>query len=137
MVRKLLADRFQLAFHRDTREISVYTLTVEKTGTKLTKSEGDLDRLAGMGFRGRPGAFFSHDGNMADFTGFLQTSVVDRPVIDKTGISGRFDFTLDWTPDEFELARLGIEALIFRGALDCGRSDGGCSRARNVASWLR
>lgn len=58
MVRKLLADRFQLAFHRDTREISVYTLTVEKTGTKLTKSEGDLDRLAGMGFRGRPGAFF-------------------------------------------------------------------------------
>jgi uncharacterized protein (TIGR03435 family) len=62
-----------------------------------------------MGFRGRPGAFFSHNGNMADFAGFLQTSVVDRPVLDKTGISGRFDFTIDWTPDDFELARLGVE----------------------------
>lgn len=109
MVRKLLTERFQLAFHREKKEIPVYVLTLDKKGPRLTRSAGDSDRLAGMGFRGRPGAFFAHNGNMADFAGFLQTSVVDRPVLDKTGISGRFDFTLDWTPDDFELARLGIE----------------------------
>ena len=109
MVRKLLADRFRLALHREQRELSVYILTRDKAGPKLTKSVGDPDRLAGMGFRGRPGAFFAHNANMADFVSFLQIAMVDRPVINKTDISGRFDFVLDWTPDDFELARLGVE----------------------------
>lgn len=109
MVQKLLADRFLLVFHREQREIPVYVLMAEKTGQKLTKSSGNPDRLAGMGFRGRPGAFFAHDANMADFASFMQIAMVDRPVIDKTGIAGRFDFVLDWNPDDFELARLGAE----------------------------
>ena len=39
---------------------------------------------------------------MADFAGFLQMLVLDRPVVDKTGISGRFDFHLTFTPDDSE-----------------------------------
>ena len=37
----------------------------------------------------------------------LQGNVLDRPVIDRTGLSERFDFTLDWTPDEFQVPGLG------------------------------
>jgi uncharacterized protein (TIGR03435 family) len=109
MVQKLLADRFRLAFHREEREIPVLVLMTEKAGQKLTKSSGSPDRLSGMGFRGRPGAFFAHDANMADFASFMQIAMVDRPVIDKTDIAGRFDFVLDWNPDDFELARLSVE----------------------------
>ena len=38
----------------------------------------------------------------------LQGNVLDRPVIDRTGLSGRFDFKLDWTPDEFQAPGLGV-----------------------------
>jgi uncharacterized protein (TIGR03435 family) len=41
---------------------------------------------------------------IADFAGFLQRYIMDRPVVDRSGISGRYDFTLDWTPDEFQLS---------------------------------
>ena len=39
---------------------------------------------------------------MADFAGVMQGAVLDRPVVDQTGITGRWDFTLLWTPDEFQ-----------------------------------
>jgi uncharacterized protein (TIGR03435 family) len=51
MLRKMMADRFNLAFHTEKRELSVYTLTVAKTGIKLTKSLNQ-DGLAGLGLRG-------------------------------------------------------------------------------------
>ena len=45
---------------------------------------------------------------MADFAGLLQAAVLDRPVVDQTGLSGRFDFTLKWTPDESQFAGMGV-----------------------------
>ena len=39
---------------------------------------------------------------MADFASVLQIRVLDRPVIDQSGTTDRFDFTLNWTPDEFQ-----------------------------------
>jgi len=99
MVQKLLADRFKLAFHRDKKELSVFALTVGKTGVKLTESTGDPNGLPGLGLGGL-GIANIRNANMSDFTGFMQSVVLDRPVVDQTELPGRFDFQLKWTPDD-------------------------------------
>jgi uncharacterized protein (TIGR03435 family) len=106
MVQKLLADRFKLAFHRDKKELSVYAITVGKSGPKLTKSES-TSSLPGLFFRGL-GNLPAINATMADFAGVMQGAVLDRPVVDQTGITGRWDFTLLWTPDEFQFGGLGV-----------------------------
>jgi uncharacterized protein (TIGR03435 family) len=108
MMQKLLADRFQLKFHRDKKEMSVYTLNVAKTGAKLTKSEADPNSLPGLGFRGL-GAFMARNATMDEFASVMQTTALDRPVLNQTGLAGRFDFTLNWAPDEFQFQGLGIK----------------------------
>jgi uncharacterized protein (TIGR03435 family) len=107
MFQKMLADRFKFAFHRDKRELSVYAITVGRNGSKLTKSEGNPSGLPGMFFRGL-GNLPATNATMADFAGLLQTAVLDRPVVDQTGLTGRWDFTLKWTPDESQFGGLGI-----------------------------
>jgi len=107
MLQKLLADRFKLTFHRDKKELSVYAIVVAKGGPKLTKSEGDPNGLPGLFFRGL-GVLPARNANMADFAGVMQGAVLDRPVVDQTGLQGRFDFTLTWTPDEFQFTSLGV-----------------------------
>ena len=109
MFQKLLADRFQLKFHREKKELSVYAITVAKTGSKLAQSEGDPNGLPGLGF-GRLGNMFARNANMSDFAGLMQSAVLDRPVVDQTGLTGRFDFTLNWTPDEFQFRNFGVGA---------------------------
>ena len=108
MVQKLLTDRFQLSFHHEKRELSVYAVAVAKTGPKITKSEGDPDGLPAMFFRGL-GVLTIRNATMRDFANLLQGSVLDRPVVDQTGLSGRFDFLLNWTPDEFQFQSMGIK----------------------------
>jgi uncharacterized protein (TIGR03435 family) len=44
---------------------------------------------------------------MSDFTGFLQAVVLDRPVVDQTELTGRFDFQMKWTPDESQFGGRG------------------------------
>jgi uncharacterized protein (TIGR03435 family) len=104
MYRKLLADRFQLTFHHEQREMSVYTLTVAKGGPKLKAADPDeghgsgCDRLGVCKFRSEPAEHFAR---------WLQL-VMDKPVVDKTGLTGQFDFTLTWTPDESQFTSMGI-----------------------------
>jgi uncharacterized protein (TIGR03435 family) len=109
MVQKLIADRFKLAFHRDKKELSVYVLSVAKTGPKLIKSEGDPNGLPSLGFRGRLGDLTVHNADMADFAGLVQAAVLDRPVVNQTALAGRYDFTLNWTPDDSQFAGMGAK----------------------------
>ena len=44
---------------------------------------------------------------LGEFAGVMQLAVLDRPVVDKTGLQGRWDFTIRWTPDESQFASLG------------------------------
>ena len=108
MVQKLLVDRYKLTFHRDKKELSVYTINVAKTGAKLTKSEADPSSLPGLGFRGL-GTFVARNATMADFATVMQTTALDRPVLDQTGLPGHYDFTLNWRPDEFQFQGLGVK----------------------------
>lgn len=105
MVQKLLAERFQLVFHHEKRELPVYVLSVARGGPKnLNKSDRTDDGFS-VPIRDIPGGFTMPIKNaaMSDFTSFaLQGAVLDRPVLDQTGIQGRYDFTLTW-------AQLGTE----------------------------
>jgi len=105
MLQKLLADRFKLAFHREQREQSIYALMVAKGGPKLKAADANekqgsgCTRLGECAFRRDP---------LQHFARWLGYGVLDRPVVDKTGIAGEFDFTLQWTPDETQFAGMGI-----------------------------
>jgi bla regulator protein blaR1 len=107
MLRKLLAERFKLSFHRDKKELAVYALVIGKNGPKLTKSAGDPNGLPGLMFRGL-GVLPVTNATMTDFAGTMQGAVLDRPVVDHTGLTGKWDFTLKWTPDETQFAALGV-----------------------------
>ncbi|MFT4113564.1 TIGR03435 family protein [Silvibacterium sp.] len=103
MLRKLLQDRFHLTFHREEKEFSIYTLEVAKDGPKLKPTTLSPDAPASVG----PGMVYpqkivmpASNATMNDFASLLQRAVLDRPVVDKTGLTGRYDFSLEWAPDE-------------------------------------
>jgi uncharacterized protein (TIGR03435 family) len=110
MVKKLMADRFQLKFHFEKREQAVYVLTVARTGPKLTRSESDPSASGGMGF-GPPGNFGATNATMADVAEALGQGVLNRPVEDQTGLTGRFNLRLTWTPDGLATATENPNAL--------------------------
>jgi uncharacterized protein (TIGR03435 family) len=100
MVQALLADRFKLVIHRETRDEPVYELAVSKGGSKFKASSSEkLSVKTGIGH-----LEFRH-ASMAVFVPYLyyrpgySQQAADRPVLDSTGLTGFFDFTLDWTPD--------------------------------------
>jgi uncharacterized protein (TIGR03435 family) len=105
MFRKLLAERFHLKFHRDKKELSVYAIMLApKTGHKMTPSSNDGDGPSMM--FPRAGYLPAKKASMYEFAQVMQRAVLDRPVVDRTGLEGRFDFTLNWTPDEFQFLSL-------------------------------
>ena len=105
LLKELLADRFKLTFHHEQRTLAVYLLVVAKSGPKL-KSAGP-DEVENSGCE-RPGVCNFRNRTLSNFARFMQFVVLDRPVVDRTGIAGAFDFSLKWTPDESQFSRLGL-----------------------------
>jgi uncharacterized protein (TIGR03435 family) len=98
MVRKLLADRFQLTFHTEKKELPVYAITVAKSGAKLTKNEGNPNGNPGYG--GGPAGMRVMNSTIAEFAGFVLNEALEQPAVDQTGLgAARYDFVLKWTPD--------------------------------------
>ena len=98
MLQTLLADRFKLTFHRDKRELPVYAIAVVKSGPRLIETEGDPSGLPSLFFR-EPGVLPGRNATIADLASVMQADVLDRPVLDRTGLQGRYDFLLKWASD--------------------------------------
>lgn len=108
----LLADRFKLTLHRDTKELPVYALVVAKNGPKLQQSTVSPSPPEAPNAQGPPKGPFKGQGmrmGRGDLTAnsvrlsFLAEALsnqLGRTVVDKTGLTGLYDFTLKWTPDE-------------------------------------
>jgi uncharacterized protein (TIGR03435 family) len=106
MVQKLLSERFKLTFHREQKELAVYALTVGRSGSKLTASAADPNGLPGLGFRAL-GSLSARNASMTDFANVMQSVVLDRPVVNQTGLAARYDFTLTWAPDDSQFGGRG------------------------------
>jgi uncharacterized protein (TIGR03435 family) len=111
MLRKLLADRFQLTFHREPKELPVFAITVGKGGSKLkpsTAPPGTLPELINVIYPEDKGGVHvmlpARNATIMQFAAMMQRGVLDRAVVDKTGLSGTYDFDLEWTPDESQFS---------------------------------
>lgn len=101
MLQHLIQSRFNLSFHMEKRELSVYAINVGKAGPagiKMVKNTSNGVRASAQGL----GRTIFSGVTMADFAGQLQLRVLDHPVIDQSGLTDRYDFTLNWAPDEFQ-----------------------------------
>jgi uncharacterized protein (TIGR03435 family) len=95
MLQALLADRFGLKVHHETRKLPVYTLVIAKGGLKMHKTLPN--ERAGVGF-GR-GQFTGRGITIGGLATFL-SGTLGQPVVDKTGLTGQYDAKLKWTPDD-------------------------------------
>jgi uncharacterized protein (TIGR03435 family) len=108
MLRKLLDDRFNLRFHRGKKELAIYELTVVKGGPKLKPSGAPPDEPYNVTTTIYPAAsggidhalLPAHNITLQQFASVLQRAILDRPVVDHTGLTERYNFDLEWTPDE-------------------------------------
>jgi uncharacterized protein (TIGR03435 family) len=103
MLRNLLAERFKLAFHTEPKELPVFVLTVAKGGIKLKESTAPPDEqpvLINTVYPGEKIFLPARNATMGQFASMLQRAVLDRPVVDKTNLSAKYDFDLEWTPDD-------------------------------------
>jgi uncharacterized protein (TIGR03435 family) len=92
-LQKLLAERFQLALHRQTKEGSGYALVAAKSGPKLQETKGDSPHAYII-----KGGLRLQNSSLDVLAGSL-TRPAGRPVVNETGIKGNFDITLDYAPE--------------------------------------
>jgi uncharacterized protein (TIGR03435 family) len=109
MLQALLTGRFRLKVHRETRQLPVYGLTMGNSGPKLKEASESYcvappsGPPPSSGYCGRSvvsfGRMTSRKVSMQKFAGSL-SEVMDRPVLDMTGLQALFDIDLRWAPDE-------------------------------------
>ena len=105
MYQKLLADRFKLSIRHDKKELPVYLLEPDKDGPKLTNSDTSPNDptnvfaiLANPGPHGGSTLTFVNQ-TIADLDDLLMWTIKDRQVVDRTGLTGRYDFALTFAVD--------------------------------------
>jgi bla regulator protein blaR1 len=96
MIKALLADRFQLKFHMETKQLPIYELVIGKRGAKLTEDKSDSPEV---GMRNLRGDLRGAKASMPMLADSL-TRVLQRKVVDQTGLKGAYSFTLKFLPDQ-------------------------------------
>jgi uncharacterized protein (TIGR03435 family) len=105
MLQSLLAEQFKLAVHRAMKDQRVYFLTVGKGGPRLKEAHAeerqDVEQVRGerLPLQIARGSINGHSIPLASFAGAL-AAVMGSEVIDRTGLTGKFDVDLKWTPEE-------------------------------------
>ena len=102
-LRALLTERFQLTIRHETKEEPVYALVVGKNGPKLQESQAKEG--AGRHMLMNRGEL-TGEGVPMEFLASTLSSQLGRPIIDRTGLTGHYDFKLKWTPDPGQSAWL-------------------------------
>jgi uncharacterized protein (TIGR03435 family) len=100
MYRKLLEERFALKLHRETRTLGAYVLTEGKGAPKLSKSV-DQEAMSDTTFtqwNSQRRVLRVTSTTMAEFVSTMN-SQLDKPLVDQTGLTGKWDFLLKWRPD--------------------------------------
>jgi uncharacterized protein (TIGR03435 family) len=101
MVRKLLADRFNLTFHKGKKEMPANVLTLVKIRSQLNPTDF---KGPGMSFGFVPKAagvtLLMRNGSMSDFSEALQSMVLDQPVVNETGLTSKYDLAVTFMPDD-------------------------------------
>jgi uncharacterized protein (TIGR03435 family) len=134
MMLPVLVDRFGLKFHRETRDVEVYTLVVGKGGSKMKEVQTDApDVKGGMGrammrFSMDEMALEGHGASMESLAHAIEQQL-GGTVVDKTGLTGRYDYTLKWSREG------GAGSAVPFGPKS-GAPDGGESPAASTAPPL-
>jgi uncharacterized protein (TIGR03435 family) len=113
MLQSLLIDRFKLTIHHDTKALPVFSLVIANSGFKLREAapdEVDSQGRSGTYLSGSSGAMRGQLVSMTFLAQFLSRTL-DRTVLDKTGLTGKYDFLLKWTTNQNQLQTpAGFEA---------------------------
>lgn len=108
----MLADRFQMAVHKETRDLPDYRLVIAKGGAKIKPVEAGQGQTSGGA-----GRFVASKVTMAHFADLISRQA-GLPVVNETGLDGVFTFTLEWSPD----ASLRVDAADASASSSAGSS---------------
>jgi len=100
LLQKLLADRFALRVRRESKEMPVYALEAAKPGARLERAKNPDAPMAFRVFQRRQ--ITAENAPLEPLTVTL-TWVLGKPVLDRTGLTGSFDYRLEWAPDEVQV----------------------------------
>jgi len=99
LLQNLLADRFGLKFHHDKRDLPVYAIQIAKGGPKFKPAGPSEQPDSDDNRNGQDETISLISASLNDFTMRMQL-FVDRPVVDQTRLTGKYDFALHYTVDE-------------------------------------
>jgi uncharacterized protein (TIGR03435 family) len=99
MLQTLLADRFHLSIHRETKELPVYALPIAKNGPKLKSGTADGECAVHVSAVTGGQSYSLSNCTIDVLVDLLGNGLVDRPVTDRTQLTAKYDFHLAAMPD--------------------------------------